>query len=69
MTAVRTKVVTEHFVDAVEVADYLGVSYQTVLRWAGAKQIPSYKLGTAVRFRISEIAAWAEQHHRRERAS
>lgn len=65
----KTTATIEPFVDAAAVADYLGVSYQTVLRWAGTKRIPSYKIGTAVRFRMSEISAWVERHARKERAS
>jgi excisionase family DNA binding protein len=56
---------TEPFVDGNKVARYLGVSYKTVMRWAGEKRIRSYKVGNTVRFRLSEVVAWMERQERR----
>lgn len=47
-----------------EVADQLGFMPATVLRWAGSGQLPSIKVGRAVRFRQAEIDAWLEQQER-----
>jgi excisionase family DNA binding protein len=42
-----------------EVADALGVSVETVLRWARKGTLPAIKLpGGAVRFREDAIEAW-----------
>lgn len=60
---------SEPLVDAHAVAAYLGVSYQTALRWAGQRTIPSVKLGALVRFRMSEIEDWVRENSREARAS
>jgi excisionase family DNA binding protein len=53
--------VNEPLVTARALADYLGVSADTVLDWAEASKIPHFKLnGRAVRFRPSEVEAWLE---------
>jgi len=41
-----------------EVADYLKVNERTVYRLAAAKKIPGFKVGTAWRFRRTELEAW-----------
>lgn len=51
---------TEPLLRARDVADILGVSANTVLDWAEAGKLPSFKLGYARRFRESEIAEWIE---------
>jgi excisionase family DNA binding protein len=43
-----------------EVADELGVSTETVLRWVRRGELPAFRLGRAVRFREHEIQAWLE---------
>ncbi|MCK4998944.1 MAG: PTS sugar transporter subunit IIA, partial [Anaerohalosphaera sp.] len=45
-----------------EVADLLRVSERTVYDWATSGQIPCGKLGTAWRFKRSEIEAWIDQN-------
>jgi excisionase family DNA binding protein len=41
-----------------EVADYLKVTERTIYRLAGAKKIPSFKVGGSWRFSKSDIDAW-----------
>jgi excisionase family DNA binding protein len=42
-----------------EVADLLGVSTETVLRWVRQGKLPAIRLpGGAIRFRRDEIEAW-----------
>ena len=44
-----------------EVADQLGVSVKTILRWAGSGELPAIRLSNrAIRFRESEIDAWVQ---------
>ena len=44
-----------------EVADLLGVSSETVLRWTRAGTLPAFRLpGGAIRYRESELDAWLE---------
>jgi excisionase family DNA binding protein len=41
-----------------EVADYLKVTERTIYRLAGAKKIPSFKVGGSWRFSKADIDAW-----------
>lgn len=44
-----------------EVAEYLRVSERTVYDWAGKGEIPCGKIGTAWRFKRSDIEAWVNK--------
>jgi excisionase family DNA binding protein len=45
-----------------QVADWLGVSPETVLRRWRAGELPGYRLASnALRFNAAEVAAWLEQ--------
>jgi excisionase family DNA binding protein len=47
------------------VADLLGVSTETVLRWSRCGSLPSLCLpGRAIRFRQDDLDAWLEQRRR-----
>jgi excisionase family DNA binding protein len=41
-----------------EIAEILGVKACTVYSWIHTKQIPHYKVGSLVKFRINDIEAW-----------
>jgi excisionase family DNA binding protein len=43
---------------AVEVAEYLSVSRITIFRMAKAGRIPSFRIGTCVRFDPRAVASW-----------
>lgn len=45
-----------------EVADFIRVSERTVYDWATSGTIPCGKLGTAWRFKRSEVEKWVNQH-------
>ena len=47
-----------------EVAELLGFAAGTILDWAEADRIPHFKIGTALRFRQSEVEAWLEEQRR-----
>ena len=52
---------SERLLTTRQVADFLGVSPETVLRRWRAGEIPGYRLASNVlRFRESEIEAWLE---------
>jgi excisionase family DNA binding protein len=52
---------TERLLTAQHVAELLGVSTETVLRWWRAGTIPGYRLGSNVlRFRESEVEDWLQ---------
>jgi PTS system nitrogen regulatory IIA component len=53
--------VTEDILTIDEVAQYLRVSERTVYDWAQKGEIPSGKIGTAWRFKKSEIEKWVNE--------
>ena len=55
---------SERLLTASEVAELLGFSPATIVDWAEADKIPSYKLGGRLRFRSSEVEAWLEDRRR-----
>jgi excisionase family DNA binding protein len=52
--------VIERFLTAREVADLLGFSPATIVDWAEADRIPSFKVGGRLRFRESELEQFIE---------
>ena len=51
-----------------QVADLLGVSPKTVLRWSSRGELPAVRLpGGAVRFRPDDLDAWITERTRRGR--
>jgi excisionase family DNA binding protein len=59
--------VTDRLLTTRQVADFLGVSTETILRRWRAGEIPGYRLASNVlRFRESEIEAWLEGTRRSE---
>jgi len=48
------------FLDAGQVAQFLGLSVATIRKWVLIKFIPYKKIGRAVRFSAAEIQEWAE---------
>jgi len=51
---------TKEFLTLKEVAEYLQLNERTLYKWAQAGTIPASKLGSAWRFRKSDIDAWVE---------
>lgn len=51
---------SDHVLSADEVAKFLGFNKVTVLRWARAGRIPSFKLGTQVCFDPRLLAEWVK---------
>jgi excisionase family DNA binding protein len=50
----------ETFLDAMQVAEMLGLSVATIRKWVLIRYIPYRKLGRAVRFSAPEIREWAK---------
>lgn len=48
----------EPFVNVATVAELLGVPISFVYEKAASGQIPAYRVGRYLRFRVSEIEAW-----------
>jgi excisionase family DNA binding protein len=55
---VRTLETREHALRAGEVAGLLGVTRQHIYKMAAAGTIPSFRIGTAVRFDPKHLAEW-----------
>ncbi len=47
-----------------EVADYLQIKERTIYQWAQMDKIPGFKLGSAWRFKKSELDLWIEEQKR-----
>ena len=61
-SALRVHAVSDdRFMTLKEVADYLHLNERTIYKWAQEGTIPASKLGSAWRFRRSEIDTWVEQ--------
>ena len=51
----------ERLLTARELADVLGFSPSTIVDWAERGEVPAFKLGGRLRFRLSEVWAWLEE--------
>jgi excisionase family DNA binding protein len=52
---------SERLVTARELGEQLGFSAGTIVDWAEAGKIPSFKIGGRLRFRPSEVEPWLEE--------
>ena len=43
-----------------EIAEYLGVSQDTIHRWIRTKKLPAHKVGRLWKFDVSEVNAWVK---------
>ncbi len=50
----------ERWVGVDKVAAHLGVTKDSVYRWAESKGLPAHRVGRLLRFRLSEVNAWVE---------
>jgi excisionase family DNA binding protein len=55
--------VSERLLTARELGAQLGFSAATIVDWAAAGKIPSFKIGGRLRFRPSEVETWLEERH------
>jgi excisionase family DNA binding protein len=51
------------------IADYLKVAEQTVYRLAGARKIPSFKVGGSWRFSKADIDAWIKKQSEQDQGA
>ena len=49
-----------------ELADYLKIAEKTAYRFASEGKVPGFKVGSAWRFRKSEIDRWISEQERNE---
>lgn len=64
VTPSRNDLELEAPVDVKTAARFLGISPSLVYAYVERKQIPHFRMmGRAIRFRLSELAAWRQQFH------
>lgn len=51
----------KRYISPTELAEYLGLSVQTVYGWIWAKRIPHFKMGKLVKFDLQEIETWMKE--------
>jgi excisionase family DNA binding protein len=56
--------VSDRLLTAREVAELLGFAADTIVDWAEQGRIPYFKIGSALRFRESEVVDWIEVQRR-----
>ena len=49
-----------------EIACHLGVSKESIYRWAESRKMPAHKVGRQWKFQINEINAWVKRGHASE---
>lgn len=50
--------ITDRWLSVQEIAQYLGISKETVYRWVEAKKIPAHKIGKQQKFKTLEVDRW-----------
>ena len=59
--------VMDRWLSVVEIAQYLGISKETVYRWLDAGRIPAHKIGKQWKFKVSEVDKWVMSGQAEER--
>jgi excisionase family DNA binding protein len=57
----QTQMVTREVMDIRQAADYLGISADTLYRYASEGFVPAFKLGNRWRFRKSLLDGWMDE--------
>lgn len=52
--------ITDRWLSVQEIAQYLGISKETVYRWLDSKKIPAHKIGKQWKFQLLEIETWVK---------
>jgi excisionase family DNA binding protein len=61
MAAAQTQLVLREVMDIRQAADYLGISGDTLYRYASEGFVPAFKLGNRWRFRKSLLDGWMDE--------
>ena len=63
MASQKRETATAEYLDATDAAIYLGLSPNTLARWRCEKaNLPYHKIGGAIRYKRSDLDAFAETH-------
>lgn len=57
---------TGKWLSVVEIADYLGVSKESIYRWVEKGTIPAHRLGKFWKFKTDEVDSWIKSGHAAE---
>lgn len=60
----RSKSDGQRLLTARELAELLGFAAGTIVDWAERQELPSFKIGGRLRFRLAEVEAWLETQRR-----
>ncbi len=52
---------SDRWLSVEEIAQYLGISRDTVYSWVGKTNIPAHKVGKLWKFKADEIDAWVRK--------
>ena len=50
--------VLEKWPSVEEIAEFLGVSKETIYRWLDKKKMPAHRMGRLWKFQVSEVDKW-----------
>lgn len=50
--------ITDRWLSVQEIAQYLGISKETIYRWLDSKKIPAHKIGKQWKFKTNEVDQW-----------
>ena len=54
----KGRTMTDRWLSVEEIADYLGVSKDTVYGWISKREMPAHKVGRLWKFKTDEIDEW-----------
>lgn len=54
-------IIAKEMVSIDEISNYLDVEVSTVYAWVHTRQIPYYKIGRLVKFKLKEIEQWVDE--------
>lgn len=52
--------IMDRWLSVQEIAQYLGISKETIYRWLDSKKIPAHKIGKQWKFQVSEVDGWVK---------
>lgn len=52
---------TDRWLSVEEIAEYLGVSKDTIYAWRAKKSMPAHRIGRFWKFKIVEVDAWVRK--------
>lgn len=62
MSAEYENMQVEKWVNLGDVADYIGITQDTVRTWAREGKLPAYKVGKRYKFKLSEVDDWVRNN-------